>query len=218
MPTFLDESGDTGHSPGSSRHFRLAAVWLPTATAAAFRADVQAARATLGLRADYEFKFHGTQHRPERRRAFLDAAGRTGFRFAVCSVAKVGHWAGVPKSALYYATTMTLAATFRPLYLTNEALAGARVPELVTVDENNDDTFLAAVNHAFHRLTSPAHGWNLTAPPRFASSHANPLLQLADFVCGAVSAHLDGRPEWYDLIAHRGEGPDTGHGPGVTCW
>jgi hypothetical protein len=64
MPTFIDESGDTGHSPTSLPYFRLAAVWIPSlAEANAFREAVRQLRQNrpdLHLEEDFEFKFAKT--------------------------------------------------------------------------------------------------------------------------------------------------------------
>ena len=53
MPTFIDESGDTGPNPDPGNHcFRLAAVWVPSHDVAeAFRESVRRVRRALGLRA-----------------------------------------------------------------------------------------------------------------------------------------------------------------------
>jgi hypothetical protein len=58
MPTYIDESGDTGVHPHSTQHFRLAAVWFETvATADEFERRSVDLRARLNLRADFEFHF-----------------------------------------------------------------------------------------------------------------------------------------------------------------
>jgi hypothetical protein len=102
MPTFIDESGDTGpFSEGGKPYFRLAAVWVPTLDhAESFREAVRQLRRDLGLRADYEFKFYKTHTRPEQRQAFLTAALAQPFRFTVCSIDKTAdYWnsAGGPE-------------------------------------------------------------------------------------------------------------------------
>ena len=90
MPTFIDESGDTGRvAGGGKRYFRLAAVWVPNGTVAEmFREAIRGLRRELGLERDYEFKFAKTHRFPERRRAFLDVAIAYDFSFVVSTLDK----------------------------------------------------------------------------------------------------------------------------------
>ncbi len=168
MPTFIDESGDTGHEPGSASHFRLAAVWVPTHEAAeAFRATIQQLRRNLRLAAGYEFKFAKTGSHPERRQAFFCAALRHPFRFAAVSLDKrEGDWRMADRGAIHWACAVSLAVTLRPIY---RAEPGA----------------------------------SLVGKVKFRGSGPDELIQLADMVCGAVAAHLDGESTWYRLIASR---------------
>jgi hypothetical protein len=113
MPTFIDESGDTGHARDSKPYFRVAAVWVPTAEAAnKFREAVRTIRTSGNLRCDYEFKYFSTHHHPERREAFFRAAIECQFRFVVACVDKTSvRWRGASKDDYFYATTMYLAVT-----------------------------------------------------------------------------------------------------------
>ncbi len=161
MPTFIDESGDTGHEPDSARHFRLAAVWVPTQDAAeAFRAAIQQVRRDLHLAAGYEFKFAKTGPHPERREAFFRAAMRHGFRFAAASLDKqAGDWRKADRGAIHRACAVSLAATLRPTYHAEETArvaAGHDRPltELVVVDDNQDGQFLAVIKSKFRELAS----------------------------------------------------------------
>src|SRR5438094_1776820 len=84
MPTFIDESGETGPV---SPYFRLAAVWLPTLAAVeAYRVGLRQFQQDMGLEG-YEFKFSKTNQR-ERRVAFFQAALAHPFQFAVAAVDK----------------------------------------------------------------------------------------------------------------------------------
>jgi hypothetical protein len=59
MPTFIDESGDTGPiSTGGSVRFILTAVWLPNQdNVEIFRQKIIELRQSLGLSEVYEFKY-----------------------------------------------------------------------------------------------------------------------------------------------------------------
>lgn len=89
MPTFIDESGNTGWKPGSLPFFRLASFCLPIfATAETGCTSIQAARVLEETKADKEFKIARTAHRPETRRAIYRAALWHEFRLIVRSEGK----------------------------------------------------------------------------------------------------------------------------------
>src|SRR5258707_8006276 len=81
MPTFIDESGETGRV---SPYFRLAAVWLPTQAAVeAYRAEIRQFQEEVGLKG-YEYKWSKSLSQ-ERRIAYFQAALGHPFQFAVAS-------------------------------------------------------------------------------------------------------------------------------------
>jgi hypothetical protein len=118
MPTFIDESGETGEV---SPHFRLAAVWLPTQAAVeAYRASIREFQQGLGLEG-YEFKFSKTTQ-PDRRRAYFQAVMAHPFRFAVASVDKQHpDWRAAGAPVIHWACVVSLAASLRGVYLEEEA-------------------------------------------------------------------------------------------------
>lgn len=220
MPTFIDESGDTGLGRDSLAYFRLAAVWVPASEVGPLRQDIRSLRKELGVADGFEFKYFRSARHPERRARFLAAAAVRGFRFAVCSVDKTsGRWRAATKSDIHYATAAYLAGTMRPLYRLAELAAGRRLGEPVTVDNNADEGFLDIVSAAFRGLESGmATGVPIVGRPRFGDSARDELLQLADMTCGAVGDHLDGRSDWYDIIRNAGLGINCGRGLGVCEW
>src|SRR5947209_6940815 len=120
MPTFIDESGDTGPCADPAHcYFRLAAVWVPShEEAEAIRSEIRGVRTALGLRADYEFKFSKTWAHLDRREAFFHAAMSREFRFAFVSIDKnQQYWRAADKQTIHWAATTDLAATLRPTYL-----------------------------------------------------------------------------------------------------
>lgn len=216
MPTFIDESGDTGTVPPSNiPFFRLAGVWVPSHDVAeAFRADVVQLRQDLGLPADYEFKFAKSHVHALRREGFFQAALRHEFRFAVASVDKTRvSW---DAAVIHWATAVSLAACLRSTYHREEAGRGAAgdhgpLNELVVVDDNQDRQFLEVVKRVFRDLNQGHRAGQKTGAPligkvRFRKSHPDELLQLVDMVCGAVGAYLTGEDKWYRLIADRSVG------------
>jgi Protein of unknown function (DUF3800) len=215
MPTFIDESGDTGWKPGSLPYFRLAAVWLPTHQAVeACRQSIHAVREKLGLKKNAEFRFARTASHPERRRAFFNAALEHEFRFVVCAYDKTRLVSGsVESSEFHWGCAVTLAAYLRPTYLAaekaKELTSGrqALLDELVVVDDNQDKEFLTTIKKMFRGLAS---GWRsggkLVGKVKFRGSQPDEMLQLVDMVVGAAGAHLDGDSTWYNLIGERSLG------------
>jgi hypothetical protein len=202
MPTFIDESGDTGHSRDSSRFFRLSAVWLPTqAAAAAFRTSIRHARQQLGLPKAYEFKFVLTYRHPSHREALLKAASEHGFRFAACSIDKTAaYWANAPATTLHQSAATSLATDLKSLYHLEEAKK-CPLREPIFVDNNQDKSFLACIDGAFKSLRSkvmPAKP--MVAHAKFRDSKADEMLQLADLVCGCFGADVDGDHYWFGRI------------------
>jgi hypothetical protein len=208
MPTFIDESGDTGPTRhGGKPYFRLAAVWVPALEdAETFREAIRRLRHDLGLRTDYEFKFASTYARPELRRAFLTTALAREFRFTVCSIDKTAaYWNSTRGPEQHWACATSLAVCLRPLYHRAEEENGPPLREQVVVDDNSDGDFLRTVKRAFRGLRSRSRpGSSLVGHVSFRKSGPDELLQLADMTCGAVGAYLDGEDRtWYRLIAER---------------
>lgn len=205
MPTFIDESGDTGHEVHSSLHFRLAAVWVPTQPQAeALRADLEQFRRARQLPQKWEFKFSMTGSSQPLITAFYATILHHEFRFAVASVNKRSDaWSGAMTKDIYAACALSLAKTLHPKYLAEEA-TGRRLREQFVVDDNRDKRFLAAIKNAFGGLPSFSRPKEkLVRSVRFQRSHSTPLLQVADMACGATAAYLDGHGEWYKLIQSR---------------
>lgn len=208
MPTFIDESGDTGPAGhGGTPYFRLAAVWVPTLDQAeTFREAIRQLRRVRGLPSNYEFKFSTTHAHPERRREFLSIALGREFRFTVCSIDKTAdHWNSVSGSELQWASATTLAVQLRPMYHSAEAAFGTPLREPIIVDDNSDRAFLKTVKRAFRGLRSRQDpGSSLVGPVTFRDSGPEEMLQLADMICGAVGSHLQRDDStWYKLVAER---------------
>jgi hypothetical protein len=87
MPTFIDESGDTGIREGSATYFRLAAVVFDRPSdVERYSACLSALRAERGPPPDFEFRFAKIGYRL--RMAFFEAFAGMPFAFVVSSVQK----------------------------------------------------------------------------------------------------------------------------------
>lgn len=208
MPTFIDESGDTGHGLGAKSYFRLAAVWLPSIDdAEAFRESIRKLRRDLGRKQSYEFKFAKTGDYPDRRRRFFETALQAPFRFAVSSIDKTApYWRTAPSHEQHWAAATAISVDMCRVY--HEAERPERpLREPVFVDQNNDRRFLDAIKTAFQSLHSQLHpGVSLVVTPKFRKSHADEVMQLADMVCGAVGASFENDNRWLDMIITKCQG------------
>lgn len=213
MPTFIDESGDTGQWPLGSSHFRLAAVWLPIKAVEDYRRDMQAWQSSLGLPSEFEFKFAKSARHQERTISYFAKAMEYPFRFAFASIDKRSdNWKLATAQELHCGTIVQLAATLRPMY-TNRFLEGEiAVKESIFVDNCESVDFLKVVKGKFRELgkneTPPMH---LIDKVRYRGSKPDQLIQLADMVCGACGANEEGKSNIYNTIAER----DLGRNPAI---
>ena len=208
MPTFIDESGDTGTiDEGGTSYFRLAAVWVPTlGEAALFRERIQRLRLELGLPRSYEFKFSKTHRKPELRKAFFSVALSQDFRFAIGSIDKTdAYWNSAHRHEQHWACATELAAVLRTVYHRAEEGGESPLKELIVVDDNGDREFLATIKRQFRGLASKRHpGSSMIGKVLFRNSLPDEMLQLVDMVCGSVGGMIDGGDrKAYDQIAGR---------------
>ena len=119
------------------------------------------------------------------------------FRFVVSSIDKRHEeWKSANRAAIHWASAISLAVWLRDVYREEKA-----AKELVIVDDNGDKQFLDTIKRKFREL-----GEGLVGKVKFRGSGPDELMQLADMVCGAVGAHLDGDSTFYEMIASRDRG------------
>jgi hypothetical protein len=209
MPTFIDESGDTGpFGRGGKPYFRLAAVWVPSLDEAeSFRESIRTLRIQPGMWGNKELKFSETHSHPEWRTAFLRAAMAQEFRFAVSLFDKTvdRYWERASHAEFLWSSTTELAALLRPIYIRAEAANTGPLREHVFLDDNRDSKFLATAKKQFRGLKSNMPGRkSLIGTVVFHGSKADEMIQLIDMICGSVGAMIDEKDAtWYSLIAER---------------
>lgn len=207
MPTYIDESGDTGNHPSSAPYFRLAAVWVATLEEERdFEDKVALLREQLGLADTYEFNHSRTHSLPHQRRAFLREALKIQFRFIVSNIDKrETYWGRTNSAERLRACGTDLAANLRQAYHEAEELRREPLRELVVVDDNQDRTFLRIVKAQFRSLRSRTFpDQSMTDKINFRKSSPLAMLQLADMVCGVTGDLLDGKdPSFYEMIRGR---------------
>jgi len=208
MPTYIDESGDTGLvRRGGKPYFRLAGVWMPNfAEVEAFTRDAKSLRQLFGLCETYEFKFADTHSEPDIRRAYYRMAMQRSFYFAVSSIDKPTDYSITLSTQNQHMICATdLAASLRPVYFHAKLARHTTEKEKVIVDDNQDRSFLGAIKQQFRALKSDdGDPVAMVGKVMFGNSKSHDALQLADMICGAVGRMNDGKGnEWYQLICDR---------------
>src|SRR5205823_4540099 len=131
---------------------------------------------------------------------------------AVSSIDKRrGDWTTAEREAMHQASAVVLASSLRPAYLGEwEARcrpAGRPLKDPIIVDNNRDRRFLAIVREKFLELGSACDPRAvLVGKVRFRGSGPDELIQLADMICGATGAYLNGNDVWFQMIAARSLG------------
>ena len=206
MPTFIDESGDTGPGMTSARFFRLVAVCFEhTEAIPTFSENVILLRDRLQLPQTFEFHFSHINHR--QRLAFLEMAAAHPFIFVASCFEKDSFPRDTLSKAVIRQTTIGglvrhLGVCYR---LAAEKLgAGRHLNERIVYDECHDPAYVADLKQSFSKTLA-----GTDEPERFArlvksikpgKSKSDPCLQLADMVCGSISSHLAGQHSYHEII------------------
>jgi Protein of unknown function (DUF3800) len=203
MPTYIDESGDTGMKAGATPYFRLGAVVFESLAHAEQYADcLSSVRESLRLPSTFEFRFASAGH-PTRMKFFQSIASMP-FSYVVASLQKsvLVPW-DRNKQSIRDKTIRGLVKHLETQYQRLDDRSGLPqgLKELVVVDQCDDPTFIRLLKDHFRPLmaTRPC-GRRLVRDIRWGKSHSEPCLQLVDMICGAIGKHLDGRSDYYDLL------------------
>lgn len=207
MPTFIDESGDTGTEQTSSQSFLLAAVQVPTKEVAEeMREGIRGLRQELKLKSNFEFKFSKLKNHRLRCRRFFEQVMESPFYYLVVSLDKTTDlWRGATKNDIHLACAFHLSNCLAPVYDKLELERGEAINEIVVLDDNQDKKFLRAVQTEICRPTSAIiRGRKHVKNVRFQHSGPDEMLQLADMVVGVTGDFLAGKSEdLYDIIKPR---------------
>lgn len=194
MPTFIDESGDTGELPVSSaRYFSLVAVHLPTHDDAEnLRIRIRELRRELQLKSNFEFKYSRLSNYRERRLRFIETIATSRLQFAFCRLDKAeSKKTKNSRVEIFRECINPIAECFAPVYLQAESETGHFGGEIVVIDDNQDQQFLNATREAFCKFTSDLKpGRKLVRKVRFQGSQPDEMLQVADMVVGLTSDHF----------------------------
>lgn len=192
MPIYIDESGDTGAiAKKGSRYFRVASVWVPNKECAErITAAIESVKSSLKLKPTFEFKASRTSRRNgDEVLALFRELAQHQLLFSVGCVDKSHHelLAAKPWQILKIAVEESL----RPLRPTVDGEPGHGIlsfgrRETITVDDNCDEKFRLAIQTTFRQNTG------LLCSPKFKASHREPLLQVADMICGIVARAENG--------------------------
>ena len=203
MPTYIDESGDTGTKKGSTPYFRLAAVvYDDTRHVERLSECLSALRADLGLPQSYEFRFAKTVH--DIRVAFFNAVAAEPFLFIASSFEKHTFDDGSFKKDVVRDKTIDgLIKHLGEWYLLIEDRLSPTggLKELIVYDECDDPAFERALRDGLKLISrTRARDRRLIRDIRPGKSKSDPGIQLVDMVCGAVGKHIRGESDYYNLI------------------
>ena len=155
MPTFIDESGDSGVGEKCSPHFRLAAVWFERIDQVVACTDEIARIRSAVLRVSPSFEFKFSSIKPDHRVAFFEAVARHPFYFALSSIEKRHIAKEVQSSATIYELAVGgLTKRLHDFYLIAEACRESALYERVVYDETTDPTFVEHLRSGFLSLSS----------------------------------------------------------------
>lgn len=192
MLAFVDESGDPGMKleRGSSRLFAVGIVTFDDrAEAEACDERISKLRGELSLARNYEFHFARNSKRV--RREFLGAVSHFQFQYHVFALEKahVNSPGFQHKDSLYKWTARTAFENAKPFL----------VEATVTLDKCGDRQFRDQFAAYLRQRINPKSGERHIAKVKLQDSHANNLLQLADYVVGVGAGALQGHTEETDL-------------------
>ncbi len=206
MPTYIDESGDTGTRAGSTPHFRLAAVFFQRVEHLDQFSDcLSALRSELRLPQAFEFHFAKIGH--SLRTAFFQTVATMPFSFVVSSFDKLAALRPrLNKETIHEETAKGLIKHLEVQYLLAESdLEAPRgLKELVIFDRCDDPKFERVLKDEFKRLTAARPcGRRLVRGLRSGKSHSEPGIQLVDMICGATGKYLDGQGDYFNLLREK---------------
>jgi hypothetical protein len=206
MPTFIDESGDTGTKAGSTPYFRLAAVFFAsTEDLEEHSLRISRLRQTKRLAQNFEFHFASLGHRL--RMDYFTAIVESRFSFVATSYNKCSTLhARKNKPRMYEEAIRGVAYHLHSGYVKAETdIASPRgLNDIVVYDACDDPRFERAIKDGFKhlRIRRPC-GKRFVRDVRPGKSHSDPGLQLADMICGAAGKHLEGASECFNLVREK---------------
>jgi hypothetical protein len=185
---FVDESGDPGFRPGSSAFFTVALVLFEEEDeATACDQRIALLRRELRLAEDYEFRFSHNSRRV--RSAFLQAIEPYGFFYTAVALNKGSGqlWGpGFQHPHSLYLYVCRLVFENAKQHLRNGT---------IVVDRSGGNDFQLRLARYLRQRNSGAEE-PLVKKVKVQDSHRNNLLQLADYVVGAVNRRIEGKAEW----------------------
>jgi hypothetical protein len=206
MPTFIDESGDTGTKAGSTPYFRLAAVFFASADDLKEHSlRISRLRQTKRLPQDFEFHFAALGH--PLRMEYFTAIVESEFSFVVTSYNKFSTVRDKKNKQMIYEDSIRRIASHLHLgYSAAETVIASPggLKDIVVYDDCDDPRFERAIKDGFkHLRASRPCGKRFVRHVRPGKSHSDAGLQLADMICGAAGKHLEGASDYFNLVCKK---------------
>ena len=201
MPTFIDESGETGFGPGSSQFYILAAVYFENASKFEIYEDLaKDLRNSYGHSNNFEFK--SSKSGDVIKSNFFDVIKQCEFSYAVSYIDKT-QFSKLDKRGVLGPTIAGLVGILEGCFLQAESalLAGKHLNEPIRFDDTTDKVYVQMLKEGFRSAGKErSTRGRLIGDIKNFASHTNLGIQLADMVCGAVADHLKGSSKYYNLI------------------
>lgn len=204
MLVFIDESGDTGLKvgQGSSEYFAVAlVVFNDHDDAVACDQRIELLRHELGWPKGAASEFHFARNSARVRKAFFEAVAPYNFFYYVFAINKdpAKLWGpGFRDKVSFYKYTCSLVF---------ENAKDKLQDAIVLIDKSGSDGFRRQLDHYLRAKMRDADGSSRIKKVKMQRSTSNNLLQLADYVVGAVTRSLAKSKandvEYRKLIAHR---------------
>ena len=198
MLVFIDESGDVGMKPNSSRYFTVALVAFEDNDEAS-GADTRIQLLKQELRLPPYFEFHFNKLCNPYREQFLKAVSPyTWFYYGIVINKPNLSGKGFQFPDSFYKYTCSLVFENAKPYLDNAT---------VVIDGSGNREFRRELGaYLRKRLTDPRDGRRFIRKIKMQDSRQNNLVQMADIVCGAIARSYGNKPDarvYRGLISHR---------------
>ncbi len=209
MPTFIDESGDSGPGVKSARHFRLVAVWFSSMEdVEQYIAKIGDLKVQMNISQDFEFHFAKISH-PQRLR-FYEAVAELPFRFAFQNFDKDQFNRDFLDKERIIASTIEGMVRLLTGHYLEFARSGNKVSERVIYDECNDKKYTSSLQSAFNSISSHSEETRkFIKSVKPGKSKSDLRIQLADMICSATCRHLDGDNSYFDSFRGKAIGIET---------
>jgi hypothetical protein len=211
MPTFIDESGDTGldlDAEGTSPYFVVTAVWFETQESLDLCLDqFRQLRQKFRFKERDEFKFSKVDD--DRKQAFFEFIASHSFSYAACYLDKTL----IAEDREWHQSTFFFSKIFEPItqalgewYRQAEQRLGKWLREFVQYDQCLDTTYQNVIQKGFRAIPSTIpEKLSIVHKVNQGKSNKELALQIADMICGAIRESIASNQQTYRRLIRKKE-------------